>query len=145
MSLLDTILQIATLISVLLGIGAFFFGVHTYRRQMNAQVFLEYTGRYEEIMKSFPKNAWSARFNSDEALPESTEELTMCALRYLNLCSEEFYLCENKYLSKEVWEIWEKELVRTLRTPLYRQEWIKLAEEFDAYPEFQSFVKKSQE
>jgi hypothetical protein len=107
---------------------------------MNAQVFLQYTQRYEEIMKSFPKNGWAARINSDEALPELSDEITICALRYLNLCSEEYYLRQDRYLSKKVWGIWEKELIRTLRTPMFRREWVKLRDEFDAYPEFQAFV-----
>jgi hypothetical protein len=141
---LDTFLQIATLISILFGIFAFFYGVKSYKNQMNVQVFLQYTERYEEIMKSFPKNAWSARLNSDLALPEPTEELSLCVLRYLNICSEEYYLYREKYLSKKVWDIWKDELVRTLRTPLFLREWKKLVDEFDAYPEFQSFVKSAQ-
>lgn len=141
---LDIFLQIATLISILFGIFAFFYGVKSYKDQMNAQVFLQYTQRFEEIMQSFPKNAWSARLNSETALPEPSEELNLGVLRYLNLCSEEYYLYREKYLSKKVWSIWEHELARTLRTPLFLREWKKVANEFDAYPEFQSFVKSTQ-
>ena len=137
---LNTVLQVVTIVSILFGIYTFFSGVRSYNKQMNAQVFLQYTQRYEEIMKSFPKNGWAARINSDEALPEPSDEISLCALRYFNLCSEEYYLYQDKYLSKRVWGIWEKELVRTLRTPLFRREWIRLRDEFDAYPEFQAFV-----
>jgi hypothetical protein len=140
----DIVIQIGTVISIVVGIFAFIYGVRSYKNQMNAQVFLQYTERYEDIMKSFPKSAWSARFNSKEALPKESEELTLSVLRYLNLCSEEFYLFKQKYLSKKVWNIWADELARTLRTPLLRREWQKLADEFDAYPEFQSFVKAKQ-
>lgn len=141
---LTILVQIATVVSIAVGITAFIHGLRVYTRQMNAQVFLQYTERYEEIMKSFPKKAWSARFNSNEALPEPSEELTITVLRYLNLCSEEFYLYRAKYLSGDVWGIWEDELLRTLRTPLFRREWRDLCEEFDAYPEFQSFVNSKQ-
>jgi hypothetical protein len=114
---LNLLIQIATFISILVGIFAFLFGIASYKKQMNAQVFLQYTERYEEIMKSFPKDAWSARYNSDKALPKESDELTICVLRYLNLSSEEFYLYKDKYLSKKVWGIWADELIRTLRPP----------------------------
>ena len=117
---LDIIIKFATLFSIIVGIVAFFRGVTNYNRQMNAQVFLQYAKRYDEIINSFPKNARLARINSRKALPKPNEELTICILRYLNLCSEEFYLYRTKYLSKGVWDIWADELVRTLRTPLFR-------------------------
>ena len=136
----ELFIQIATLVSILVGIFAFFYGVTSYKKQMNAQVFLQYTMRFEDIIKSFPKNAWSARKNSDDKLPKPSEELTTSVLRYLNLCSEEFYLYKEKYLSKNIWNIWSNELVRTLRTPLFRREWKDLVNEFESYPEFQEFV-----
>ena len=142
---LDFIIKFTTLLSIIVGIVAFFNGVSNYKRQMNGQVFFQYTKRYDEIMDSFPKSARKARINSSNALPRESEELTVCVLRILNLCSEEYYLYRTKFVSKGVWNILEAELVRTLRTPLFRREWIKLVHEFDAYPDFQSFVRKTQE
>jgi hypothetical protein len=142
---LDLVIKFATLLSIIVGIVAFFRGVANYNKQMNVQVFLQYAKRYDEIMNSFPKSAKLARINSRNALPKPTGELTICVLRYLNLCSEEFYLHETKYLSEKVWLIWEDEMVRTLRTPLFRREWAKLINEFDCYPKFQAFVNKNLE
>jgi hypothetical protein len=142
---IDIIIKFATLVSISFGIIAFFRGIVTYNRQMNAQVFLQYAKRFDEIMNSFPKNARLGIFDTEKALPKPNAELTICVLRYLNLCSEEFYLCENKYLSKGVWDIWADEMVRTLRTRLFRREWAKLINEFDSYPKFQSFVKANLE
>jgi hypothetical protein len=145
MTILDAVIKILTLVSIAIGIFAFFRGILTYNKQMNAQVFLQYAKRYDEIMNSFPKNATLARINSGKALPRPSGELTICVLRYLNLCSEEFHLYDTKYLSKKVWDIWADEIVRTLRTPLFRREWTKLFNEFDAYPKFQAFVQKNLE
>lgn len=145
MTILDAVIKILTLLSIIIGIIAFFRGITTYNKQMNAQVFLQYAKRYDEIMNSFPRNARLARIKSSEALPKPSGELTICVLRYFNLCSEEFYLYESKYLSKKVWNVWTDEMIRTWQTPLFRREWTKLVNEFDAYPEFQSFVKISLE
>jgi hypothetical protein len=65
-------------------------------------------------------------------------------LRYLNLSSEEYYLFKRGYLRADVWRIWEGEMVRTLRSPLLRREWTKLASEFVSYPEFSTYVEQVQ-
>jgi hypothetical protein len=138
---------IVTLGSVIVGLIALVWGitwgVNSYNRQMNTQVFLTYTQRFEQVMESFPENAWVVRLDIDK-LPEPSPELSRSVLKYLNLCAEEFYLLQKKLLAKEVWAIWEKELERTLQTPLFVREWEILAEEFEAYPEFQRYLKKIQ-
>ena len=135
---------ILAFLPVLIGVVAFIWGIVwgiiQYKNQMNAQLFLEFTKRFEEIMQSFPENAWSVRTDLDDTLPEPSSELSLAALRYLNLCGEEYYLYTKKMLSKEVWEIWEAELKRTLQSPLFRREWEQLKSEFDAYQEFQKYV-----
>jgi hypothetical protein len=141
---IELVIQIGTLISVGVGICGLVFGIRTYKRQSNAQIFIEYTGRYEKIMESFPPQAISARLDSEGSPPEESQELTLAALKYLNLCSEEFYLCKRKYLSKDVWLIWEVELKKTLSSPLYCREWPKLKVEFEAFPEFLAYIENIQ-
>ena len=135
---------IVTVISVGVAIAAFFWGLKSYRNQMNAHLFLEFTKRFDEIMQSFPENAWSARTDIDDTIPPDSKELSRSAVRYLNLCSEEYYLYKQGWLHKDIWGIWEKELIRTLRSPLFTREWKKLIGEFDAYPEFKEYVNKLQ-
>jgi hypothetical protein len=89
---------------------------------MNAQLFLEFTKRFEEVMQSFPKNTWPSRLNIEGKPPQKSKALSLSVLRYLNLCSEEYYLCQKGWLYKKTWEIWERELIRTLRTPLFLRE-----------------------
>ena len=62
------ILQFATLVSILIAAIGLFVGVYVYRRQMNAQLFLEYTRRYEETMAQFPHDDRAARFDRRGAL-----------------------------------------------------------------------------
>jgi len=141
---LEQAVQIGTLISVAVAAFGLLIGVVVYRRQMNAQLFLEYTRRYQQIMESFPADARDARLSLNEKLPKSSKALTFCVLKYLNLSSEEFYLYKKHYLSKSIWSIWEKELKRTLRSPLLRREWSKLRNEFESYPTFSRYVEETQ-
>ncbi|MGA8408568.1 MAG: hypothetical protein WB680_15440 [Candidatus Acidiferrales bacterium] len=116
-----------------------------YRRQSNAQIFLEYTKRYSDVMNMFPPDGRKARLNLFAEPPAESNNLSLAVLRYLNLCSEEFYLCKKKYLSNHVWKIWEAELKRTLSSPLVVREWAAgLSDEFQSYPEFLKYVEKAQ-
>ena len=112
----------------------------TQQRQQSAEVLTKYAERYEKVMSSFPPEAIIARLNSEGEPPKSTIELKLAVLRYLNLCSEEYFLWCKGFISKAVWEIWSRELVRMLKTPLYIREWKNLKHEFDSYPEFQAYV-----
>jgi hypothetical protein len=137
---LEFAIKIGTLISAVAGILTLFIGIRIYKRQTNTQIFLEYTKRYNEIMESFPPEARPARLSLEGKMPDHSEGLSIAILRYLNLCSEEYYLCERGYLSKELWGIWEDELKRTLNSPLFVREWKGLRNEFLSYPEFLEFV-----
>lgn len=69
---IEIVIQIGTLISVGVGICGLIFGIRTYKRQSNAQIFLEYTARYEKIMDSFPAQAMASRLDSKGTPPEES-------------------------------------------------------------------------
>lgn len=113
-----------------------------FKKQMNVSIFIEYTKRYDALMDKFPENAFETRLNISE-LPQKSNKLTMASLKYLNLCCEEFHLFDQKLISKKIWEMWETEIIRVLRSPLFRREWDSLSNEFVSYPKFVAFVNKS--
>ena len=128
------------LIAGLATIGALWLGLFVFRRQTNAQLFLTLTQRYDDIMRSFPDQSFRLRFHDDP--PPPSPALTIALLRYLNLCSEEFYLCRGGYLEKGLWRVWEVEMLRTVHSPLMEREWPQLRPEFAAYAEFLQFVEE---
>jgi hypothetical protein len=117
---LQLAIQIATLVSVILGFLGLINTVNSYRRQMNVQILMKYTERYERILDQFPREALAARFDT-KALPPESPQLTMCVLKYLNLCSEEYYLTRHGYLSESLWRIWEGDLKRIIGSPSGRE------------------------
>ena len=144
-------MDIATFVTSLFGLVGVIVAIFTirsnsniHRRQMNAEVFMKYAERYEQIMSCFPENAFRARFSMSEELPPASPQLTLAVLRYLNLSSEEFYLWKKKYVADEVWKIWEHELIRILQSPLLRREWQELESEYQSYQEFLDFVNRAQ-
>lgn len=131
-------------LSLMVGAMGVAWAVRSHQKQLEAQLFLTLTERYETVMCAFPANAFATRFCTEEALPPESDALTLAVLRYLNLCSEEFYLWRRGYLSKRLWGIWRAELERMLQTPWLMREWDKLKNEFVSYPEFRTFVEKAQ-
>src|SRR5689334_13942815 len=113
MQVYEMLMLAATIVTAIGGVGFVVVMVQTYKGQMNAQIFSDMNQRYDDIAKDFPRDAWGSRFNLDTELPPASEELRLCVLRYLNLSSEEFYLYKRKYIRREVWKIWEGEMVRT--------------------------------
>jgi hypothetical protein len=144
MTTYELLILLTAVVSAVGGVGFVVVMVQTYKGQMNAQVFTDCNDRYDQILASFPRSAWESRLNLEAALPEESIELTLCVLRYLNLSSEEFYLYRRGYLRREVWDVWEGELLRTLRSPLLLREWKTLRHEFISYPEFSRYVDDAQ-
>jgi hypothetical protein len=130
----------ATLLAAAIAVAGLVWAVHSYRKQMNAQLFLAFVTRYEVIMQSFPAAALESRLQLLGPPPPESEGLSLAILRYLNLCSEELYLHANGYLADDIWRIWEAELRRTLCSPLLRREWPRLRAEFESYPAFLDYV-----
>lgn len=143
MTTYDVVMQTANVVTAIGGLAWVYVALITYRGQMNAQVFVDCNNRYDDIVASFPPEAWGARLKLSE-LPPPSHQVTLCALRYLNLGSEEFYLYKRGYINRAVWDIWEGELRRTLRSQLFKREWQVLRDEFDSYPEFIQYVETVQ-
>lgn len=116
---------------------------NNYRKQMNVQILMKYCERYEHILDQFPEDALAARFDA-KALPPQSPQLTLCVLKYLNLCSEEFYLTAHGHLSKSLWRIWEADLKRIIGSPLLQREWPTLRTEFLSHRDFLEYVERVQ-
>ncbi len=127
--------SITALASALIAVLALAVALWTFRQGAELNAFLEFTERYENIMRELPHEAriatdWGPDVDSDFAI----------RLRYLNLCSEEFYLKKQRLLSGRVWGIWNAEMASTLASQPYREAWHRLRAQFSSYPEFSAFV-----
>lgn len=125
--------------STVIALLALLVAAWTFRQGAELDAFLAFTDRYEKIMSELPHeerlvDEWTHEVDPDYAI----------RLRYLNLCSEEFYLRKRFLLSGRVWKIWEAEIGRTLATSTYREAWPVLRRQFVSYPEFSRFVERCQ-
>ncbi|MBI5648227.1 MAG: hypothetical protein HY962_14950 [Ignavibacteriae bacterium] len=130
----------AAVLSAVAAAVSLLIGVWTYRRQINVQAFFEYTRRFEDIINQLSVEERSTLFDANPPPETISPEANRFILRYLNLCSEEYYLVKKGWLSKDVWNIWKQELERTIKSPVVDREWKTYRDEFSAYTEFRSYV-----
>lgn len=75
-------------------------------KQLRLNFFADYTKRYQEIIINLPENINSKDFNFKK-LSDKERDKTLRLMRvYFDLCSEEFYLNENKHIDSYIWEQW---------------------------------------
>jgi len=128
-----------SLLSAMLTVATIVLGIWVYWRQINAQLFLEFTRRYDEVMAPMRRAGAGVDLSTVGSLPGDEYDLVL--LRYLNLCSEEFYLYTNNYMAKRVWMIWKADIERTLKSANVRSRWTAgMYKEFESFPAFSDWV-----
>ena len=112
------------------------------RDQLRLSTFLEYTGRYSQIMDAVPFEARDPyRVFDLESLPTDEREQVLGAVRkYVNLCSEELHLHELGRIDKETWEVWQTGIRDTMRTACFQKGWQMIRREYDFNTGFQEMM-----
>jgi hypothetical protein len=102
MNIYERLMLLAIIVTALGGVGFVVVMIQTYTEQMNAQVFSDLNQRYGKKLKDFPKEAGEMRLKLETSLPPESKALTWCALRYLSLISEAFYLYKRNHICRDV-------------------------------------------
>ena len=136
---LEISIQIATLISVVTGFASLVYFVNSFRREINMQVVIHFSERFEKVLDTFPDDFFIKDYSTEE-LPPRSMEMTKKIIKYLNLTAEEHYLYHRKYMSKELWQRWEKDIRGTLNHPMIKREWEELNSQMNPTPEFRKFI-----
>jgi hypothetical protein len=136
----DTFVQLGQVGTLVIGSLGIWVALVNQRRQLNAQMFIEFSGRFQEILRMFPTEAWLANRNPTQPLPPSSQELTVCTLYCLQFIADAYYLHKGAYISKKIWRLWEREIQRTLSGPVFRREWAGVAAEFDHDRQFIQYI-----
>lgn len=142
---LSTILQFATLLSVLAAILGLIFSVRAHKRQLTATFLLEYTKRVDEIMRSLPPGVWGGHVFAGEEIPKPSVESRLAVMRCLNLIAQLYYFTRQGYFPKQLWQQHQATYARILASPLFVREWAALAPIFAGDPEFCQFVNRTQQ
>jgi hypothetical protein len=105
-------------------------------------MFIEFSGRFQELLRLFPTEAWLANRDPAQPLPPSSQELTDCTLYTMQFIADVYYLHRNGYVSKNLWMLWEREIKKTLTGPVFQREWESVAVEFTHNRDFVQYINK---
>jgi hypothetical protein len=136
----DFLVQLGQVGTLVLGSLGVWVALINQRRQLNAQMYIEVSGRFQELLRLFPTEAWLANRIPSQPLPPSSQELTDCTLYCLQLIAEIYQLHKSGYITKKLWVLWEREIKHTLTGPVFQREWPGLAAEFDHDADFLRYI-----
>jgi hypothetical protein len=128
--LADILAQVGQAGTVVVGSFGIYVALRNQHRQLNAQMFVEFSGRFQELLREFPTEAWLANRNPSQPLPPSSQELTDCTLYTIQFIADVYYLHKSGYISKQLWMLWEREIKNTLTGRVFQREWEGVSVEF---------------
>jgi hypothetical protein len=136
-------ITVASVTAVVVSALAIVAGIKSVRDQLRIAIFLEYTKRYSKIMQHMPFEAREPGGSYTlSSQPEDERRRILSVFReYLNMCSEEKWLHDHRRIDHATWRIWERGMQDTASFPSFRDAWKVLCPEYDAYTDFQNFVK----
>jgi hypothetical protein len=132
--------QLGSAGTILVGVIGIYVALRSQHRQLNAQTFLEVSGRFQELLRLFPTEAWLANRNPAHPMPPRTQEITDCTLYALQFIADVYYLHRSAYISENLWKVWERAIRKTLTGPVFQREWPGLAAEFAHSVEFAAYI-----
>jgi hypothetical protein len=136
----DVVVQLSQVGTLVLGSLGVWVAMFNQRRQLNAQMFIEVSGRFQELLRLFPTEAWLANRNPKQPLPSRNREITDCTLYCFQLIADVYHVHQGGYVSKKLWNGWEREIKHILEGRIFRREWEELAVEFSHNSEFLHYI-----
>jgi hypothetical protein len=136
----DVFVQCSQVGTLLLGCLGVWTAMFNQRRQLNAQMFIEVSGRFQELLRMFPTEAWLANRNSSQPVPPPPPQITDCTLYCFQLIADVYHVHQGGYISKAIWIAWEREIKHILDGRIFRREWQVLAVEFLHNEDFLRYI-----
>ena len=135
------LIQLAQLGTILIGLMGVAVTLRSHRRQMHAQMFIEFSSRLHDILRALPTQTWTAH-GSDEELPPRSDELTKSSLQCFHIIADLFHLHKAGYISEDLWKPWQRGIQRSVQGPVLRREWLVLEALFDHQPELCRYMRR---
>ncbi|KUR79012.1 hypothetical protein AQZ49_06240 [Novosphingobium sp. FSW06-99] len=124
--------------SVFVGASAVYAAVHNHNRQLNAQIFLNYSDRLQVIRRSMRSDLMLTR---QTATPDDQpQDIPVGALETLHLIFELFELKDQGYVTQKTWTVWSRDINRFLASPIIQLGRDQIAQEFDGHTHFMDWI-----
>ncbi len=134
------LVQLAQLSTVIVGVIGLGVSLRSHRRQMHAQMFIEFSSRVHSLLKELPVETWSTNGRED-AIPPRSEELTKACMQCFRVIADLHHLHRAGYISQDLWRPWQQGLQRVMQGPVLRREWLALEPGFDHQAELVRYMR----
>ena len=137
----ESVLQVAQLSTILIGWVGLAVSLRSHRRQMHAQMFIEFSSRIHDLLQELSVETWAAIAGEVEPVPPRSAELTKSCMQCFRIIADLHHLHQAGYISPDLWKPWRSSVHRMMQGPLLRREWIALEPRFDHQPELCRFIR----
>jgi hypothetical protein len=134
-------IQLAQLSTILIGLVGVAVTLRSHRRQMHAQMFIEFSSRFHHILRELPPQTWIAAMSGDTAIPPRSDELTRVCLQCFHIIGDLYHLHKGGYISPDLWKPWQRGMKRTMQGPVLQREWLAVESAFDHQPELCRYMR----
>ena len=141
---LNSVLQYATLFTMLVALGSVAFAILSHRWQTNATIYLNISERLHAMYGTIPDSLRAAHLTGNESQEYETELAAATVLNFLNLVNTAFVLYRAGYFSGRLWKALSAEAEWALRLPVSRVQWAHLKVAYSSNPRFVRYVDKVQ-
>jgi hypothetical protein len=136
----ETFLQLAQLSTILVGFLGVGVTLRNHRRQMHAQMFIEFSSRFHDVLRALPLQTMISNGAPAESVPPQSESLTRSCLQCFHVIAEIHHLHRTGYIPQDLWRPCQRVIKRSIRSPLLRREWQNLEPAFEHNPELCRFI-----
>jgi len=130
------------LVTMFLGIVGILYSVHCFKDEMRIKLFSDYTKRYQEIMLNLPAEALASDFDLRDLPKDDFNDAIKYYRAYFDLCSEEYFLWQNKQISPKTWDEWYQGMQYAFSRKPVSTAWELISLDSHYYPEFRALVKE---
>lgn len=136
------IAAIAAVITVIVTVKSLRTSIEQFNEQLQLNIFIDYTKRYQEIMLNFPESINEDNFDFDNLDKETkTKEKTLRYMRaYFDLCSEEYFLHSQEKIGDNTWHEWKSGIEYAFSKTAFIKGWGIIRLDTEYYPDFIKFV-----
>ena len=130
---------LATAVATFVTAIVLFLQVSKLTAQLKAQVFSDYTKRYQDIILHFPEDVNEKKFILSRERQDYAQ--TMRYIRaYFDLCYEEWYLHRHKKIDADTWTQWKSGMGSAFSKNAFKQAWDIVKQDTTYGDEFVRFV-----
>jgi len=137
----QTFLQLFQICTILIGFLGLAVSVRSHRRQMHAQMYIEFSARFHNILRTLPVQTWMPSGEGAQALPARSEELTRTCMQCFHIIADLYRLHEGGLINGELWGAWQRHIRRAMRRPVFRREWLAVEASFEHDPELCGYMR----